>query len=260
MYKDAPSERLQEAHTMWVNKKPAEIAGRAEDFFSLNVSSVKDQALANRDGGRQVVHQAFGNMDVVDHGSMTVLKTTITGIQPTLLQFMEEKFYDKTKYYCLVSLGDGNEMFREVMEQIYFVLQKQVEEWVVGNESFSFETFDMDVVPSINDQGILKLGVTETMMSQNIQNDTVLSDNKYRNISLFAACAWIRVIPEGNHARIRVGIKWDLAMRPKRKATTRVVRSISFAEDDEDKKVLAVDEEPKKKRRRKRKDDEEKEN
>lgn len=258
--------RPEDVQTIWQNKKPSDIGTtRAGSFFGFHISREEIVAETNAQNGDKVlVHLAIGSTDIFDADTNSLTKTTIYSIVPQTVQFAEVLTNGGPRKVAEVVLQEGRStQFRRLVDAIYENFALNVQDYVLKRLSeLKVDSYDIDIHPLFNKDGVMKLGVTDMVWAQNVEADIVLGSDSFRNIGMYVGCIWIRISCVGSKAFVKAGIKWNLSLRPKRQAM-RYRRAIEIpAEENENgvaesKEEEKVEEPAKKKQRRKRRKEEE---
>jgi hypothetical protein len=256
------AQRPIDVQTVWQNKKPQSIPmSKIHEVFCLHVNRENIQSeTISEDGSSRAVHLATGTLDVFDHDTNSIKKTTLYGIAPRYVRFGDEVGALEPRRFCEVSLKEEkNVHFKRLVDQIYTQFEVSVREYVLGRiqKDIKVDSFSVDIDHLLDSSDTMRLGVTDMVWSQNVQADVVLSEDTFRSIGLYVGCAWIRLVVNDNKAEVRAGIKWYLSLRPKRRAVfyKRVIQV-----DDEESTQASEEEQKEKpadKKRRKRRREEE---
>jgi len=254
-------ERPKEIETVWQNKKPQQISlQKVHDYFSFKITRETVQAESTEENGHRAVHLTIGSMDVFEPLTNTLQKTTLYGIVPHYVRFGEELSIGGPRRFCEVTLLENrNTDFRRIIEVLYERFRDQVQDYVLErlNKDIKVDSFDIDVTPLFDNNGIMKLGVTEMAWTQNVQADVVLGPDSFRSIGLYVGCAWIRIVTKDNKAIVKAGIKWNISLRPKRRAAVVYKREFAVVSDEKEQEVKAEPEKKKQRRKRRKKEEEE---
>lgn len=260
--------RPDDVQTVWQNKKPADIGTtRVGQFFGFHVDRTNVARANGEDGTSRVVHSVLGTLDLYDPEVNKLTKTSIYSIAPSQAKFGEVITQAGKARVCRIVLQEGKNMqFRRIMDIVYEQFEDNVTQYILQKLSeLNVSSFDLDIDPLFDEEGAMMLAVPETTYAQNVEADVVLKDNNFRSIGMYSPCFWVRIQCEGGNANVRAGIKWNLGLRPKRKAI-RWTREINVPQDEEEEEEkssvdasVQTDEPAKKKQRRKRRKDDEEE-